>query len=94
MRKLGFQAAMLALVMAPMAAHAAEPVRPNPKLPEAVAAAPLVPKAAASEAGMSYACMLGQAGGVALSFMLGTGCYLTHHSGQTGRSGMIGDFAG
>jgi len=73
MRKLGIQAAMLALVMAPMAAHAAEPVRPNPKLPEAVAAAPLVPKAAASEAGMSYACMLGQAGGVALSFMLGTG---------------------
>lgn len=73
MRKLGIQAAMLALVMAPMAAHAAEPARPNPKLPEALAAAPLVPKAAAPEAGMSYACMLGQAGGVALSLMLGSG---------------------
>ena len=64
---------MLALVMAPMAAHATEPARPNPKLPDAVATAPLVPKAAAPEAGMSYACMLGQAGGVALSVMLGSG---------------------
>jgi hypothetical protein len=73
MRKLGIQAAMLALALAPMAGHAAEPARPNPKLPEAVAAAPLVPKAAAPEAGMSYACMLGQAGGVALSLMLGSG---------------------
>jgi hypothetical protein len=73
MRKLGIQAALLALAMAPMAAQAAEPARPNPKLPEAVAAAPLVPKAAAPEAGMSYACMLGQAGGAALSLMLGSG---------------------
>jgi len=63
----------MALVMAPIAAHAAEPARPNPKLPEAVADAPLVPKAAAPEAGMSYACMLGQAGGAALSLMMGSG---------------------
>ena len=75
MTKLGIQAVLLALVMAPIASHASEPARPNPKLPEAVAAAPLVPKAAALETGMSYACMLGQAGGVALSFMLGTGSF-------------------
>jgi hypothetical protein len=73
MRKLGIRAVLLALVLTPIASHAAEPARPNPKLPEAVAAAPLVPKAAAPEAGMSYACMLGQAGGAALSLMLGSG---------------------
>lgn len=73
MRQLGIQAALLALVMAPMAAHAAEPARTNPKLPVALAAAPSAPKAAAPEAGMSYACMLGQAGGAALSLMLGSG---------------------
>ena len=73
MKKLGIQAALLALVMTPIAAQAAEPARPNPKLPETVAAVPLVPKAAAPEAGMSYACMLGQAGGAALSLMLGSG---------------------
>jgi hypothetical protein len=64
---------LLALVMAPIASHASEPARPNPKLPEAVAAAPLVPKAAATESHSSYACMLGQAGGAALSLMMGTG---------------------
>ena len=73
MTKLGIQAVLLALVMAPMAAHASEAARPNPKLPEAAAAAPLVPKAAAPEAGMGYACMLGQAGGAALSLMMGSG---------------------
>jgi hypothetical protein len=72
MRKLGIQAAILALVIAPLAAHAAETARPNPKLPEAVTAAPLVPKAATSEARMSYACVFGQAGGAALSLMLGS----------------------
>ena len=73
MRKLGIKAAMLALLMAPMVGHAAEPARTNPKLPDAVTAAPLLPKAAAPDAGMSYACMLGQAGGVALSLLLGSG---------------------
>ena len=73
MRRLGFQTAILALVIAPMAAHAAETARPNPKLPEAVTAAPLVPKAATPEARMSYACVFGQAGGAALSLMLGSG---------------------
>jgi hypothetical protein len=73
MRKLGIRAVLLALVLTPIASHAAEPARPNPKLPEAVAAAPLVPKATAPEVGMSYACMLGQAGGAALSLMLGSG---------------------
>ena len=73
MRKLGIQAVFLALVMTPMAAHASETARPNPKLPEAVAAAPLVPKAAAPESYSSYACMLGQAGGAALSLMMGSG---------------------
>lgn len=72
MRKLGIQAAILALVIAPLAAHAAETARPNPKLPEAVTAAPLVPKAATPEARMSYACVFGQAGGAALSLMLGS----------------------
>ena len=73
MTKLGIQAVLLALVMAPMAAHASEAARPNPKLPEAAAAAPLVPKATVPEAGMNYACMLGQAGGAALSLMMGSG---------------------
>jgi hypothetical protein len=73
MRKLGIQAVLLALVMAPIASHAAEPARPNPKLPEAVAAAPLVPKATAPESYTSYACMLGQAGGAALSLIMGSG---------------------
>ena len=73
MTKLGIQAVLLALVMAPIASHASEPARPNPKLPEAVAAAPLVPKAAAPESYTSYACMLGQAGGAALSLMMGSG---------------------
>ncbi|MCA3308820.1 MAG: hypothetical protein ING03_05200 [Roseomonas sp.] len=73
MTKLRIQAVLLALVMAPMAAHASEAARPNPKLPEAAAAAPLVPKATAPEAGMNYACMLGQAGGAALSLMMGSG---------------------
>ena len=73
MTKLGIQAVLLALVMAPIASHASEPARPNPKLPEAVAAAPLVPKAAAPESYTSYACMLGQAGGSALSLMMGSG---------------------
>jgi hypothetical protein len=73
MRRFGIQAVLLALMMAPMASHASEPARPNPKLPEAVATAPLVPKATAPEAGMSYACILGQAGGAALSLMLGSG---------------------
>ena len=73
MTKLGIQALLLALVMAPIASHASEPAQPIPKLPEVVAAAPLVPKAAAPESHTSYACMLGQAGGAALSLMLGSG---------------------
>jgi len=73
MKKLAIQAVLLALVLTPIAAQAAEPARPNPKLPEAMAAAPLVPKATAPEAGISYACMLGQAGGAALSLMMGSG---------------------
>jgi hypothetical protein len=73
LRKLGILAVLLALVMTPMAAHASETARPNPKLPEATATAPLVPKAAAPESHSSYACMLGQAGGAALSLMLGSG---------------------
>jgi hypothetical protein len=73
MTKLRIQAVLLALVMAPIASHASEPARPNPKLPEAVAAAPLVPKAAAPESHSSNACMLGQAGGAALSLMMGSG---------------------
>jgi len=73
MRKLGIQAVLLALMMAPLASHAAEPARPNPKLPEATATAPLVPKAAAPESHSTYACMLGQAGGAAISLMMGSG---------------------
>ena len=73
MRQFGIQAVLLALMMAPLASHASEPARPNPKLPEAVAAAPLVPKAAAPESHSTYACMLGQAGGAALSLIMGSG---------------------
>jgi hypothetical protein len=73
MRRLGLLAVILTLVMAPNAVQAMEPARPNPKLPETQAVASLVPKTAPSEAGMSYACMLGQAGGAALSLMLGSG---------------------
>jgi hypothetical protein len=72
MTRLGITAAMLALLLAPMAVHATDITAPNPKLPEASITAPLVPKSAAPEARMSYACALGQAGGVALGFMLGS----------------------
>ncbi|MCA3367511.1 MAG: hypothetical protein INF79_18050 [Roseomonas sp.] len=73
MRKLGYSAAILTLVMAPVASPLAEPVKPNPKLPEAVAAAPVVPKGVVTDGRMSYACMLGQVSGAALSLMLGSG---------------------
>jgi hypothetical protein len=59
--------------MAPVAVHATDITAPNLKLPETNITAPLVPKSAAPEARMSYACALGQAGGVALGFMLGSG---------------------
>ena len=72
-RKFGNSVAILALAMAPIASPMAEPAKPNPKLPEAMLSTPLVPKGAAPEARMTYACMLGQAGGAALSLMLGSG---------------------
>ena len=73
MMRLRIVAATLALLLAPMAVHASDSIAPNPKLPEAGSSAPLVPKSAAPEARMSYACALGQAGGIALGFMLGSG---------------------
>ena len=73
MRKFGNSVAILALAMAPIASPMAEPAKPNPKLPEAMVSTPLVPKGAAPEARMTYACMLGQAGGAALSLMMGSG---------------------
>jgi hypothetical protein len=73
MMRLRIVAATLALLLAPMAVHASDITAPNPKLREAGIVAPLVPKSAAPEARMSYACALGQAGGVALGFMLGSG---------------------
>jgi hypothetical protein len=73
MRKLGVQAALLALVMAPMAAQASDTAVVNPKLTIAGSTEPLQLKNAAPEANTSYACMLGQAGGAALSLMLGSG---------------------
>jgi hypothetical protein len=72
MRRLGITAAILALLLAPLVAHAGDTTAPNPKLPETGIAAPLVPKNAAPETRMSYACALGQVGGVALGFMLGS----------------------
>jgi hypothetical protein len=72
-RNFSFSVAILALLVAPIAAPLAEPAKPNPKWSETLATAPLVPKGAPPEAGMSYACMLGQAGGAALSLMLGSG---------------------
>ena len=73
MRKLGLAAAILCLQMAPMAAQASDAVAANPKLPMVSSAEPLLPKNAAPEARMSYACILGRAGGTALSMMLGSG---------------------
>lgn len=73
MRNWGITAAMLALLLAPMAVHATDISAPNPKLPETSIMAPLVPKNAAPETRMSHACALGQVGGVALGFMLGSG---------------------
>jgi hypothetical protein len=73
MRRLASGAALLALLMAPIAARASEPAKPNPKLPDAMIAAPLVPKHPAPEARMGHGCMLGQAGGAAVSLMLGSG---------------------
>jgi hypothetical protein len=65
--------AILALVMAPFALHATDLAKPNTKLPEAMVAAPLLPKQPAPESRLSHACALGQAGGVALGLMLGSG---------------------
>ncbi len=73
MRKLGITAAMLALLATPMAARASDIAPPNPKLPEATTAAPLLPKHALPEARMGYGCLIGQAGSVALSLLLGSG---------------------
>ena len=73
MTRLRNVAATLALLLAPMAVHASDVTAPNPKLPETGIAAPLVPKSAAPETRMSYAGALGQMGGVALGFMLGSG---------------------
>ncbi|MCA3280922.1 MAG: hypothetical protein ING10_16785 [Roseomonas sp.] len=73
MRKLGISAAMLALLATPMAALASDIAPPNPKLPEATTAAPLLPKHAPPEARMGYGCLIGQAGSVALSLLLGSG---------------------
>ncbi len=66
-------AAILALVMAPIAAQALEPAQPNPKLPIAGSTESLLLKNAVVEQRMTYACMLGRAGGTALYMLLGSG---------------------
>ena len=73
MRKLGILAAILTLLGAPMAARASDVATPNPKLPMVGSMEPLLPKNAVPEQRMSYACMLGRAGGTALSMLLGSG---------------------
>jgi hypothetical protein len=73
MIKIGVTFAVLAWLAAPMAAQAADIAPLNPKLPEATTPAPLLPKSAVPEARMGYGCLIGQAGGVAISLMLGSG---------------------
>ena len=73
MRKFGLAGAILCLLMVPMAAQAADTALANPKLPMVGVTDPLLPKTAVPEPRMSYACMLGRAGGTALSMLLGSG---------------------
>lgn len=72
MRKIAVTVAILALLATPMAAQASDNAPPNPKLPEATSA-PLLPKHAVPEARLGYGCLIGQAGGVAISLLLGSG---------------------
>ncbi|MBM3586247.1 MAG: hypothetical protein FJX33_00200 [Alphaproteobacteria bacterium] len=73
MRKIGVTVAILAWLAAPMAAQASDIAFPNPKLPEATSTLPLLPKSLVPEARMGYGCLIGQAGGVAVSLLLGSG---------------------
>ena len=73
MRKLVATAAIIAALMAPVAAQSSDAVATNPKLPMPGSTEPLLPKHAVPESHTSYACMLGQAGGAALSLLLGSG---------------------
>ena len=72
MRKIAVTVAILAWLAAPMAAQASDNAPPNPKLPEATGA-PLLPKHAVPEARLGYGCLIGQAGSVAISLLLGSG---------------------
>jgi hypothetical protein len=72
MRKIAVTVAILAWLAAPMAAQASDNAPPNPKLPEATSA-PLLPKHAVPEARLGYGCLIGQAGSVAISLLLGSG---------------------
>ncbi|MCA3377073.1 MAG: hypothetical protein INF64_08090 [Roseomonas sp.] len=72
MRKIAVTVAILAWLAAPMAARASDAAPPNPKLPEATSA-PLLPKHAVPEARLGYGCLIGQAGSVAISLLLGSG---------------------
>lgn len=73
MRKTAVTVAILAWLAAPMAAQASDNAPPNPKLPEATSAAPLLPKHAVPEARLGYGCLIGQASSVAISLLLGSG---------------------
>jgi len=73
MKKLVLPAMMLAVLMAPMASLGAEhPAKENAKLAATASVEGLAPKNTISESSMTYACAAGQAGGVALSLLLGS----------------------
>ena len=72
MRKIAVTVAILAWLAAPMAAQASDNAPPNPTLPEATSA-PLLPKHTVPEARLGYGCLIGQAGSVAISLLLGSG---------------------
>ncbi|MFN8984439.1 MAG: hypothetical protein ACK5X9_18215 [Alphaproteobacteria bacterium] len=73
MRKLVATAAIIAALMVPVAAQASDAVATNPKLPMAGSTEPLLPKHTVPEVRMGYGCLIGQAGGVAISLLLGSG---------------------
>ena len=73
MKKLVLPAMMLAVLMAPMASLGAEhPAKENAKLAATASVEGLAPKNTISEPSITYACAAGQAGGVALSLLLGS----------------------
>lgn len=78
MKKFALPAAVLALLVAPIASHGAEhAAKANAKLAEATSVEGLALKSTLTESTMTYACAAGQAGGGDLAparFKQGLGC--------------------